>query len=315
MNLFLLAAGTGTRFLPLTQKLPKPCIPFLNVPMGYWQLRFLKNISVETAVANTFHLPEQIVNLYENQSFLNCKFKFSHETNYILGHAGGLKKAEHLLAPNKEILMLNADEIYFTKHVSFIEDSLKEHKKNRSLATLITTNHPLAGSKFGAVWENENKIVKNFGRTPTENCRPKHYIGTVILDSSVLKMIPENTESNILYDILMHELKNNSITSYHIDCDWYETGNFTDYFEATKQFLANPDLDAMNFINSYDSSHLVQNKDGISLISDSVVINKKNLRGYNVFAKSTVSKNLASTLFYKNSVLFEDKTLNTNYFS
>ena len=120
-NVFLLAAGQGTRFKPLTLKYPKPAIPFLNVPMGLYQFQYLKYIDVKNLVVNTFHLPEKIQNVYENQPYFKNKIHFSNETGFILGSAGGLKKASVHMDLSKPILMMNADEINFPKDREFLK--------------------------------------------------------------------------------------------------------------------------------------------------------------------------------------------------
>ena len=40
----MLAAGSGTRLLPLTEKIPKPALPLLGVPMGAWALADLDGL-------------------------------------------------------------------------------------------------------------------------------------------------------------------------------------------------------------------------------------------------------------------------------
>lgn len=126
-------------------------------------------------------------------------------------------------------------------------------------------------------------------------------------------MIPDNVESNIFYDILIKELSNNSVETFNLDCSWYETGNPADYLSATKKILSALDKSTLDFINQYDPSHLVRNENGFSLVSDSILISESKLQGYNVISQSTVPPNLTKQI--TNSVLFEDKVLNSGYFS
>lgn len=322
MNVFFLAAGLGTRLRPLTDKFPKPCVPFLNVPLGYFQFRFLQSQNVSRCVANTFHLSEQVAKLYKSQPYLKTDFFISGEADAkILGSAGGLKKASQYFNTGDPILMMNADEVFFTQNPEFLQDVLKQHVANKNLATLIVMKHPEAGQKFGAIWCDEKNKVKNImaaKAAPEQNSNvlaPWHYIGVMVLDPKVLSLIPEGQETNIFYDILIQQLGHNSVEAFKLDCTWYETGNSTDYLSATKKLLTALNPKDLDFINSYDPSHLIINEGGVSLVSDSVKITADRLKGYNVIAGSTNPAILTRTKLIENSVLFEDEILNAGYFA
>ena len=322
MNVFFLAAGLGTRLRPLTDKYPKPCVPFLNTPLGYYQFRFLQNQKITGCVANSFHLPEQVAELYKGQTYLNSKFSISAEAGgKILGSAGGLKRASEYFSTNDPILMMNADEVFFTQNPEFLQNVLKQHHANNNLATLVVMKHPEAGQKFGAIWCDEKSKVKNIlaAKSVPEQIgnilTPWHYIGVMVLNPKVLSLIPDGLETNIFYDILIHELAQNSVEVFKLDCTWFETGNSTDYLSATKKLLTGLSLKDLDFINTYDPSHLVTNEKGVSLISDSVKISTDSLIGYNVVSGSTNPEILGRTNVIENSVLFENEILNAGYFA
>lgn len=315
MNVFLLAAGLGTRLQPLTHKLPKPCVPFLNVPLGLYQLPYLKDLPISTLTVNTFHLPRKVENLYRSLNNFKVPINFSSEEGKLMGSSGGLKKAEDLLDIKKPILMLNSDEIFFTSNKEFLKTAYEKHLKNKNLATLIVSKHPLAGTKFGAIWCENNK-VKHIGKTSSiSGLKPYHYIGMIFLDPSILSFIPQDQESNIFYDTLIHLLPSKSVEIEEISCSWYETGNGPDYLAATKVILENLDTKLLSFINSFDKSRLIKNPKGISLISESIKINPEKLIGFNVISKTTSSDLLKNTDVIEDSVLFENELLNLRYFS
>ena len=69
---FIFAAGLGTRLRPITEKHPKPTIPLFGIPLGYYILPYLDQLLIKKYIANTFHLPEQIHQLYKstNKEFI-----------------------------------------------------------------------------------------------------------------------------------------------------------------------------------------------------------------------------------------------------
>ncbi len=305
MNLFMLAAGLGTRLQPYTQYFPKPAIPFLNVPMGFYQFQYLKNLESEISsfVVNTHHLPKQIENLYTNQPYLKKRPVFSHELGKILGNGGALKKAEALMVSNQPILLLNADEVYFSANKNIFTDMLASHKQSKSLATLAVMKHPEAGKKFGAIWCDSKGSVKHIGKDSADkSLTPWHYIGGCVLSWEVLSYIKEGTEQNILYDVLFPFLER--IQIFEVDCQWYETGNPQDLLHASKEMLQQLPLnkDLIQFIDSYDKSKLTNH----SLISDSLISQVQNTSGFNCIAKSAIIK---KDFDYTDCIAFADQII------
>lgn len=281
MNLLLLAAGLGTRLQPYTLYHPKAAIPFLNVPMGLYQFQYLKHLqsAISSFVINTHHLPEQIEQLYLSQPYLRLSLDFSHETK-ILGSAGGLKHASRRMTSNQPILLMNADEVYFAQKQDYLNEVIDEHKKSQALATLVVTKHPGAGKKFGAI-SCVGRQVKNISKTLIDpNWVPWHYIGVMLLSWNILNLIPDNKESNIFYDILIHHL--DKVRIFPLTAEWYETGNRNDFLTGSEIVLSQitnyPGL--LSFINQYDPSDVIHNAKTTALISKSHKIDMKNLNGF-----------------------------------
>lgn len=237
-NVIMFAAGLGTRLRPATTVTPKPALPLNQIPLGYFTLPYLEHLQTENFIVNTFHLPKKIHDLYKKVS---DKIIFSDEVDFIKGSGGGLKQAEKFFNLAHPILALNADEIFFTENNLFLNAALELHSQKNSLATLIVTEHADAGTKFGAIWC-ENEIVVHIGKDkPLNNphAKPWHFIGLQILSSAVLDLINGTSEKNIFYDVLVHELKNKKIQIYPIKCDWFEVGNIDDYKIAKKEINEN----------------------------------------------------------------------------
>lgn len=229
LDVILFAAGLGTRLRPYTLETPKPAILLNEVPLGYYLLPYLEQISYRNLVVNTFHLPDKVHELYEN---LNLNIQFSDEDSFIKGSAGGIKAAEKFFQNSDVILAANSDEVLFCEDINFLTHALEAHVTNKNLATLIVMKHSEAGKKFGGIWCDQNKVL-HIGKDPDRtDLAPYHFVGLQFLSPKILELIEPNQELNIFYDVLVHQLKGHKVQIYEISADWYETGNINDYMQA-----------------------------------------------------------------------------------
>lgn len=237
MNVMLLAAGEGTRLRPHTLVLPKPAIPFLNLPLAAYPLAFLGNTPVDKLVVNTFHLPDQIVSLFKDLKHGARELHFSHEKKEILGSGGGLKKAQDLIGKN-DFIMMNADEVIIPNDSEVMQKAIESHRQASAIATLIVMKHDKVGTQFGGVWTNKKRVL-GFGKEAISNSTEAwHFIGVQILSPKVFDYLPAHGASNILYDGLTQAIQAGETVQIHaIECQWFETGNEKDFIEASSACL------------------------------------------------------------------------------
>lgn len=107
MRAFVLAAGLGTRLLPLTRLRPKCLMPVMNQPLlGLW-LKRLAALGVGRTVVNTHHLAPLVRAYLASGPLPGLELIESHEP-LILGTGGALVAARELLGP-EPFLLVNAD--------------------------------------------------------------------------------------------------------------------------------------------------------------------------------------------------------------
>ncbi|HAX46789.1 MAG TPA: hypothetical protein DCX78_08205, partial [Nitrospina sp.] len=124
MKAMVLAAGFGTRLQPLTRVLPKPMFPVLGRPLLSHTFDLLRSANISEVAVNIHHLPDHIIDYFENEKPLNLNLHFSREEK-ILGTAGGIKKVQSFLEDGPFIL-INSDiitDIDLNRVIEF-------HKKN-----------------------------------------------------------------------------------------------------------------------------------------------------------------------------------------
>jgi NDP-sugar pyrophosphorylase family protein len=179
MKAFLLAAGRGIRFRPVTERIPKPLLPYLNVPLARAHLQRLKNAGVVEAGVNLHHLGHEIEqHLFEGAADLP-KLRFFHEPE-ILGTAGALRNAASFLCDG-DFLVVNSD--------AAIEPDfgrlLAAHRNSGHAATLLVVENrePRRYTPLQA----EGDLISGFG---LDTPRPLLYTGVCVLAARLLDRIP-----------------------------------------------------------------------------------------------------------------------------
>ncbi len=106
MRGFILAAGFGTRLMPLTAGIPKALIPVCGIPLLERSLRFLSRQGIKLIGVNAHYHAEQ---LRAFQKRTGHPFALFHEKKTIRGTGGGLYAARRFLAGDEAFFVCNAD--------------------------------------------------------------------------------------------------------------------------------------------------------------------------------------------------------------
>lgn len=110
MNLFILAAGLGTRLKPLTDTMPKALVPVGGTPLLQLLIeKIRRECSNPEIVINIHHFADQIVNFVEAHHSFDLPIRFSDERQQLLETGGGLKQAAPLFNNDEPILIHNVD--------------------------------------------------------------------------------------------------------------------------------------------------------------------------------------------------------------
>lgn len=102
----VLAGGLGTRLLPLTKDVPKPLVEVGGKPFLHWQLRYLKEQGVTSALILVAHLGEMIEAYFKANPIPGLKLVFAYEPE-PLGTGGALRNALAKLEP--KFWLINGD--------------------------------------------------------------------------------------------------------------------------------------------------------------------------------------------------------------
>jgi NDP-sugar pyrophosphorylase family protein len=243
MKAQLLCAGLGTRFRPLTEKLAKPALPFLNLPQLAYSLYHVEKLGERTSldglVINTHHLPKTIESAFASLGPKRYSTHFSHEPQ-ILGSGGGIKNNKAHLESD-HFVVVNGDEIILFNHDRSFLPLLEHHQKSGALATLLTTRHPEAGRTLGGVWADANGQISKLGGTDIARAdAAQHFTGVFVFSRRVFDYMPA-AESNfhIFSQCLEPAIRRGEkVLAYHDpNLLWLEATDLKSYMQSTERAL------------------------------------------------------------------------------
>lgn len=110
MRAMILAAGLGTRMLPLSSLRPKPVLPVLGIPLLAWPLAWLARHGVREVVLNVHHLPDATREAAEAWAPPGLELHFSEEPD-LLDTGGGIRRAAAFLRESDPSVVIAGDMI------------------------------------------------------------------------------------------------------------------------------------------------------------------------------------------------------------
>ncbi len=229
MNAILLAAGYGTRLLPITKKTPKCLVKINNDNLLNIWINKLVSAGVNNILINTHYLSDQVENFIKKNSHVE-KLKIYKEKK-LLGTAGTLN-ANINFFKKEDGLLIHADN-YCTEN---LDSLIKAHKKRPKdcLMTMLTfeCKDPMS---CGIVELNNEGIVVNFYEKSNAD-KGKIANGAVyILSPEFIKIIKEKYSS--AKDFSSEIIKNflGKIYTYKTKKYFADIGTLQEYNEAVNQ--------------------------------------------------------------------------------
>lgn len=231
IDVFICAAGLGTRLMPLTEHKPKALVAIDQLPLLWHSLQKLSKLDIGTVFINAHHFSQQVV-AYLN-SVRDCfdfEIKISDETNLLLNTGGGLKKiAKQIKHP---LLMFNVDILFDLPLSSFIDeyisvspDCLLAVKKRNTSRYLVFNKERLVG------WQNiKTGETKGTVEASSDNFA---FSGIQILSPSLVSSILD-VEADVfsIIDFYLAQCDQRTILAYTGDYRWMDVGRYEHFGEA-----------------------------------------------------------------------------------
>jgi aminoglycoside/choline kinase family phosphotransferase/dTDP-glucose pyrophosphorylase len=228
MKALILAAGFGTRLLPVTKSWPKPLFPIGDVPLIDRIIKGLKTAGCESIMINTHHL-NQLIEKHISENNYGISVSTCHEPE-ILGTGGAIKNVSEFW-DTRPFFVVNSDivtDLEFNKVYKF-------HLSHRGAATLVLKNDPECN--FVTV-SPEGTIIGFNQQNPKPGLLRLAFTGIQVLDPSIIEKIPygQVVSSIEVYRKIIDE--GQSIYAFIADTVyWKDIGTHKRYQEAVLDSL------------------------------------------------------------------------------
>jgi N-acetyl-alpha-D-muramate 1-phosphate uridylyltransferase len=136
LKALILAAGLGTRLMPLTASIPKALVNINGVTLLEIAIRKLSGEGFNDIIVNVHHHSEKVIDFLKNRQFKGVNISISDESSQLLDTGGAIMKARWFLDGNEPFLVHNVDII---SDIS-LQSLLNAHFEIGSLATLSVSD-------------------------------------------------------------------------------------------------------------------------------------------------------------------------------
>ncbi|MCS6875103.1 MAG: NDP-sugar synthase [Pyrinomonadaceae bacterium] len=250
MKVMILAAGFGTRLFPLTIDRTKPAIPFLGKPLIRYVVEYVTSFGFKEIVINLHHQPKSVIEALGDGSDFGVNIHYTLEEPNILGTAGALDNARHLLG-DETFVVVNGKII--TK-INILE-AIKRHRESGAIATMVL-RHNIKRERFTEVYV-EDGFLKGFGDfakpltaeelkdTTRDLSAPLMFTGIQILEPKVFDYIPRGRYSDIVPTFYNPALKKGEPIAVHITEEmWYELSTIQRYLDVSLELMDGANIQA-----------------------------------------------------------------------
>lgn len=221
----IMAAGLGTRLMPLTGLMPKPMVPILNRPVMAHMLHLLRRHGIHDVAANLHYHPRQIRECFDDGREYGLRLRFNEERE-LLGTAGGVGEFRDFLSESTFVVVSG--------------DGLTDI----DLTALLAAHHELGGiatlavkqvddpSRYGVVVHDEEQRVTGFQEKPSAEEARSHLCncGIYAFSPEIFRYVPPGCFVDWAKDVFPALLADRvPFHVWRLGSYWNDVGNIDEY--------------------------------------------------------------------------------------
>jgi mannose-1-phosphate guanylyltransferase len=239
MKAMILAAGLGTRLLPLTDNRPKALVEVAGRTLLEITLSRLRAFGISEVIINVHHFADMVIDYLKSNKNFGMRLEVSRE-DVLLDTGGGLKKASWFFLEDSSRL----EEPFLLHNVDVISTidlrrMLQFHSENNALATLAVQTRET--SRYLLFNDHHQLCGRRIGRDQTpEIVRSSHplqalaFSGIHVISPRLLPMITEEGVFSIVPAYLRLAAQGENILAFRADdYYWRDLGRPADLAQAT----------------------------------------------------------------------------------
>lgn len=221
----ILAAGKGTRLLPLTETMPKTLVPICGVPMLEHTIRYLISAGVDEIIINVHHFADHVVRFVESNHSFGIRIVFSDESDELLDTGGGLYKAGDFFRKDQPFFLVTSDVITNLN----LKDLYRFHQQHNPLVTLAvkprkTTREFLFDDEYRLCgWQNLSTGEIKMARAVQQPI-PMAFSAIHVIHPEIFALIEERGKFPLIDVYLRLALRHRLIGYPHPHSEWFEMG-------------------------------------------------------------------------------------------
>jgi mannose-1-phosphate guanylyltransferase len=246
MKALILAAGKGTRVMPLTRDTAKPMLRILDTPVLELLIDRLRHHGITEIVINTSHHAHTIEQYFGDGRRFGVEIAYSFE-GYLtngelvgepLGSAGALRHIQrHAGFFDDTFLVLCGDAVV---DIDFAE-LVTEHHRNRALATIALAEVPRSQvCHYGVAVLDESGIITGFQEKPAveEAASTLVNTGIYVFEPQILNHIPDSFPADIGSEVFP-ALAEQGLALYgaRLPMTWLDIGRLPDFYRVSQLAL------------------------------------------------------------------------------
>lgn len=151
----ILAAGRGSRLMPVSETHPKPLLPICNKPIVQYQLEYMRDIGIEQVFLVVGHLKEAFEAKFGMGESLNLKLTYLEQESQL-----GIAHAVYMLEKHlkKPFLLFLGDIFIVPKNLDHMVDMFFERKAGAILAVKREPNPHAIRRNFSVILHETGQV-------------------------------------------------------------------------------------------------------------------------------------------------------------
>jgi NDP-sugar pyrophosphorylase family protein len=239
LKALILAAGMGSRLMPLTSDTPKALVRVNGITLLERAIRKLTAEGFTEIIVNVHHFAGQIIRFLDSFSIEGVSIAISDESDQLLDTGGAILKARPMLDGKEPFLVHNVDVI---SNIS-LKSMLAYHIEHENLATLSvidrqTSRYFLFDDTLRLKgWKDVKKGELRWTGLPEANLKPLAFSGIHVISPVIFELMEEKGRFSII-DAYLRLAGKHPVSAYEqANCIWFDIGK-PGQIELVSDYLA-----------------------------------------------------------------------------